>query len=703
MEPNTTNVDALLEQGIALLQQGDLARAEVLFQRIVANDARHADANHLLGVVAMQRGQHDAAIRRIEQAIQANPGAAMYYNNLAYALNSTGRFKEALPTCEQALRLSPDFPEAHYNRGNALQGLGQAREALAAFERTIQLRPGHIDAHFAKGCALLAARRGRDAEHCFRRVIELNPRHAGAYNNLGVALLNSGRYDEALAACDRALQLVPDYAHAHLARGDVLKKLLRMDEALAAYERAIALQPGYTGAHGNRAEMMLGAGRVEEAEAGYRRALELNPADASQHSNLLFVQAAQCRLSFDEQLAALRRWDEVHGKAGRDAPLPARRIDAAPGRRLRVGYVSPHLRAHVVNFFFEPLLAAHDQARFEVYCYASMPEHRADDATRRLRGHAEHWRFVRDMSDAELARLIRADSIDILVDLDGHTAHNRLKAFTYRPAPIQATYLGFFASTGLAAMDYWITDAVLHPQDTAELASEKILRLPRCWVCYRPHELAPDVAPCPHADERVTLGSFSNVSKLTPEVIETWSRILRELPESRLLLMDRAMKDPMVRTRLLDRFAACGVTQERLWLRDGAPRAQYFATYAEVDIVLDAFPRTGGTTTAEALWMGVPVVTLAGQRYVERISASKLMALGLDELIARDREEYVAIALSLARDPARRAALRASLRDTMARSALCDGAGLARAMEAAYLSMVERHLAGSPQSKMSPQ
>lgn len=684
----------LLGHAITLLQQGELAESEVIFQMILQRNPRHADANHLLGVIAIQRGQHERAIQLIRQAIQTNPGAALFYNNYGFALNGAGRLQEALSACERAIQLSPDFPEAHYNRGNVLLGLGRLNEALAAYERTIQIRPQHIDAHFSKGCALLSVRRGHEAARCFRRVIELNPRHAGAYNNLGVALVNTGKFDEALAVCDRAIELMPDYANAHTCRGNALKKLLRLEEALAAYAAAIELQPGFAGAYYSRGELLLESGRVDEAEVSFRRALELNPSDANLHSNLLFVQAANGTLPFAEQLAALRQWDVAHGQAGRQANLPAQTAMDAPGRRLRVGYVSPHFRSHVVNYFFEPLLAAHDQAQFEIFCYASFPESRADTATQRLREISEHWRFVWEKSDAELAGLIREDGIDILVDLAGHTANNRLQAFTFRPAPIQASYLGFFASTGLASMDYWITDEVLHPHDTAELASETLLRLPRCWVCYQPSAMAPDVSPCPNPDERVVFGSFSNVSKLTSTVIETWSQLLQELPGSRLLLMDRSMKAQMIRTLLLDRFAAHGITQERLLLRNGVPYAQYLATYAEVDVVLDPFPRTGGTTTAEALWMGVPVVTLAGQRYVERISTSKLTALGMQDLIAHSREEYVEKAVSLAKDADLRCALRAELRDRMAQSPLCDGPSLAHAMESAYRTIWARYRSG---------
>lgn len=688
------NIDAWLGQAVAELQQGNLVTAETFFQRILNESPDHSDANHLLGVIAIQRGQYPLAMQLINRAIRQNPRVAMFHNNLGYALYLEGRLPEALSACEQATQLDPNLSEAFHNRGNILRDLGRLNEALAAYDRTIQLNPNHADAHYNRGNLLLAAGRAAEAEGSYRRVLELNPHNAAAWNNLAVTLVGAGKFEEAVAACDRAIRLKPDYAQAYNCRGDALRKMQRLGEALRACDKAIELKPDYADAYYNRGNVLLAAGRVEEAESSYRRALELDPDNALLHSNILFVQAARARLPFEKMREALQRWDQIHGQEGRRNPLPTRPATGSSERRLRIGYVSPHLRSHVVNFFFEPLLAAHDHKQFEIFCYASYPESRSDEVTQRLRSIADHWRFVRDKSDAELAKLIHEDAIDILVDLDGHTAGNRLKAFTYRPAPVQATYLGFFAGTGLAAMDYWITDEVLHPPDTPELTTETIYRLPRCWVCYQPPQQTPAVAPCPNPGGQVVFGSFHDLSKLTPEVIETWSRLLQRLPGSRLLVMARTLGDPMTQSLLTGRFANHGIGEERLLLRRGAPRGQYYATYSEVDIALDPFPRTGGTTTAEALWMGVPVVTLAGQRYVERISASKLTAVGLADLIAKNPEEYIEKAVSLARDPARRTDLRKYLRERMAQSPLGDGKGLARAIESAYTEMWNRHLTG---------
>ncbi len=690
MKHNDEGINTRLGQAITNLQHGRLTEAEAVFQKILKLNPTHADAKHLLGVIAIQRGQHDLAIRLIAQAIQHNPNAAMYHNNYCYALHTEGRLDEALCACERAIQLTPNFPEAHFNCGNVLRDSGRLEAALAAYDKALQLRPQYIDALWAKGASLLAAGRGIEAEDSFRRVIALDPSHARAYNNLAVVLVNTGRPEEAMVACDRAIQLVPDYAHAHNCRGDALKKLRRLDEALEACEKAISLMPKHADAHYNRGNILLETGCVEEAEASYSRALELKPNDKHLHSNILFTLAARAKLPFDKMLEALRQWDNMHGQEGRLHPLPKRLTSDKSGHRLRIGYVSPHLRTHVVSFFFEPLLSAHDRTHFEIFCYASFLEAQSDATTQRMRETAEHWRFVGDKNDAELAKLIHEDGIDILVDLTGHTAGNRLKAFTYKPAPVQVTYLGFFAPTGLATMDYWITDEVLHPLNTLEQSTEIIYRLPRCWVCYQPPELAPDVSPRNTSDKPIVFGSFSNLSKLTTEVIKTWSQILHKLPESFLLVMARPLGETKIQSLLAEKFASHGITQNRLILRKGVPYKEYYATYAEVDIVLDTFPRTGGTTTAQALWMGVPVITLAGKRYVERISASKLAAIGLEDLITYSQEEYIEKALSLAHDSSRRADLRENLRRRMAQSPLCNGEDLARTMETAYLSMWER-------------
>jgi len=338
-----------------------------------------------------------------------------------------------------------------------------------------------------------------------------------------------------------------------------------------------------------------------------------------------------------------------------------------------------------VSYFFEPILAAHDRAQVEVICYAEVQP--GDEVTARLRGLADGWVTTVGLSDAALAERIHGDGIDVLVDLAGHTGQNRLGAFTYKPAPIQATYLGYFTTTGLEAMDYWLSDAVLTPLDTVEQATETIWRLPRTCVVYQAPTEAPAVAERPPAGP-VTFGSFNDLSKISPEAVSRWSEILRQVPGSRLLLKAKQLADAGECEKWRSRFEAEGIDRARLELRARtASLGEHLGMYGEVDIALDAMPRTGGTTTAEALYMGVPVVSLAGQRFIERLSASMLVSVGLEELVAESEEEYIARAVALAGDDERRRALRSSLRERMLGSPLCDARGLAAALEQAYRQM----------------
>lgn len=784
-------IATLFQQAIVCFQKGRVSEAEAFAQEILNINREHAEANHLLGLIAGRRGHYELADRLLASAIRNNPREPSYLLNRGLVLQMAGRSEdalvmyeaaiklnpayaaaycnrgnilsllhrpeEALSSYDEALRINPQFAEAHnyrgivlgvlgrledavaayhvaiqinptyaeayFNRGNALGYLRRFEEALMSYEQVLRLNPAFIDACIARGSALQELGRLEEALASYERAIEISPHSAREHCNRGNVLRMLGRFEEALRACETALRLKPDLAEAHNFQGNALFAMLRTEEALLSYEHAIQLNPLFADAHYNRGSALLrlcrphaaltafdkaleldgklvraqnsrgivlsALGELDAAESSYRRAVELSPGDYAANGNLIFFLAASARLAPDKMLAELRRCARVHAAI---RPLPARAPEKVAERRLRVGYVSPDMRNHAASFFFEPLLTAHDQGRFEIYCY-DVNKLGVDATTARLRRRAEHWRDAAYLGDEQLARLIREDGIDILIDLAGHTMNNRLMVFSYRPASVQAAYLGFFASTGLDAMDYWITDAVLHPIDTPELAVESIYRLPRCWVCYQPPAEAPAVFPRPDVGDQVVFGSFGNLSKLTPEVIETWCRILRELPDSRLLLMDKFLGEQETRELFAQRFERHGIPAERLLMYPGAPLGEYLATYAKIDIVLDTFPRTGGTTTAEALWMGVPVMVLAGQSYAGRISVSKLNAVGLEELITENTDAYVRKAVSLAQDYAYRAALRADLRDRMAQSPLCDGPGLARAIESAYVEMWERCLA----------
>jgi len=432
-------------------------------------------------------------------------------------------------------------------------------------------------------------------------------------------------------------------------------------------------------------------GRLDEAIVCYERALAANPADAAVRTNLLFLRAIQPNFDIVRYIALGRGRELASETHSGMAPVWRFRPQPLAGRRLRLGYVSGEYRYHAVSYFIEQIFAAHDRERVEVFAYSASPW--ADKVTERLQAHADHWVPLAGLSDSAARDRIRADAIDVLVDLSGHTACNRLGIFTLRSAPVQAHYLGF-VTTGLSQMDYFIGDEIATPRDTDTHFCEQVWRLPRVWVTYDAKGEAPSPGWRPAGDRTVCLGSFNHLSKLTKETVVLWGRVLRALPEARLLLKARVLGDPGVRRRILDSFEDQDVNASRIELADGRATAewgQHMAYYDRLDIALDPVVGLGGgTTTLDALWMGVPVITLAGARMATRMTVSCLHAIGRPEWIAHDEQEYVDKVVALARDVDGRKAMRYEQRTRMAASPLCDAAGLARTLEDAFTAMFER-------------
>ncbi|HED14300.1 MAG TPA: tetratricopeptide repeat protein, partial [Gammaproteobacteria bacterium] len=487
------DVEKLLLQAVDLFQQGCLTEARMLALKCLEMSQGQAEASHLLGLIAVQCGNNSEAVELIARAIQFNPRYIEAHFNYGHVLRNLGRMEEALSAYDRVIQLDPCYVEAHFYRSTVLWELDKKDKALEACEHTIQLNPLHVAAHYNRGNMLREQGREKEALGAYRQVIKNNPRHIEARCNHAALCRKLGWLEEALAGYEQTIKLSPDMVKAHVGRGNVLWALCRGFDALEACDRAIKLDSTVAEAYYNRGNIFTALGYFARAEDDFRRALEVRP-DYKAHSNLLSLLAATAVLPPSKMLEEQRRWDEVYGKDGRMHTLAVHVRGTGLERRLRVGYVSPNLCGHVVHYFFEPLLAAHDRTRVEIFCYACHDESLSDKATDRLRELSENWRFVADTSDEELANLIQSDNIDILIDLAGHTAGSRLKVFPYRPAPVQAAYLGFYAATCLESMDYWITDEVLHPYDTSEQAVETIYRLPRCWVCYQPPAEAPAVA-----------------------------------------------------------------------------------------------------------------------------------------------------------------------------------------------------------------
>jgi protein O-GlcNAc transferase len=564
-----------------------------------------------------------------------------------------------------------------------LRQQGRPEAALAGLRRAALLAPLNAEVHHQLGNVQKGLGRFAEAAVALRQASALAPEDSVVLLNLGVALLETGPTSEAVETIQRAVKLEPGRPEAHNLLGHALLSAGRLTESIAALEAALRLRPGYAAPHDNLGRALKAQGRTAEAIRHHRAALAAAPSPGT-HSNLLYS------LNFvDLDPVGVRaehaNWGLVHGGG---APAMAAAPARDKGRRLRVGYVSPDFVNHAVSYFFAPVLAHHDRARFEVFCYSSVRV--PDRVTERLRGMAEHWRDVAGLGDAELATQVRSDGIDILVDLSGHTAHNRLLAFARRPAPVQVTWLGYPNTSGLGAMDYRITDSLSDPPGVADGAYvEKLIRLPGTFSCYEPSPQSPDVGPLPAARTGfLTFGCLNNFAKVTPGMITLWAQVLADTPGSRLLLKSNGLSDPDTRELVVHSFAAAGVGRERLEL-DGQARsvADHLALYHGVDIALDTHPYNGATTTCEALWMGVPVVTLAGRTHASRVGASFLTQVGLSSLVASSPDGYRRACRELASDLASLSMLRSSLRGRMRGSTLCDGALFTRRLEEAFESM----------------
>ncbi len=677
-------------------QSGRLDEAEALYRRILAARPEHADANHLLGVVAYQRGDHRGAITLIEKALVHNPEAAAYHKNLGSAYQGLGDLDQAVAHHETAVRLKPDYHEAHHGLAEALRRQRKHEGAIASYREAVALEPDFIHAHNGLAISLVALGRHEEAEPVYRKALEIKPEFAEAHINLANLLKLRGKRKDAEAHFRKALELQPRSIAGLVNLGNLYKDMGRVGEAMANYEKALEIKPGFAPAHNNLANLHKDQGESVEAVAHFRKAIEFDPALIDAHSNLLLSLHYSADFAPEEIFETHLDWARRHAE-----PLTARAAPhdntREPDRRLRLGYVSPDLRRHPVASFLEPVLSHHDRAGFELFCYANVE--RPDKVTERLRAIAGGWRDLRGLPDDQVAKMVRADRIDILVDLAGHTAYSRMGVFARKPAPVQAGWLGYPNTTGLSAVDYRITDAFADPPGAADrLHTEQLARLPHGFHCFSPAVEAPAVVPPPvDTAGHITFASFNMLSKVGPAVIARWSEILLALPDARMILKAPPLADAGARERLAARFSTHGIAAERLEMHGYIPApAGHLALYNKVDIALDTFPYNGVTTTCEALWMGVPVVAEAGNSHVSRVGVSLLSNLGLGELIAERPGGYVALALDLARDRARLGNLRESLRPRMESAPLTDGTGFTRALESAFREMWRRWCGSAP-------
>ncbi|HEX4797539.1 MAG TPA: tetratricopeptide repeat protein [Humisphaera sp.] len=675
-----------IDLAIRAHQAGRIAEAENLYRQILARQPDHPDALHMLGVAAHQAGRNIEAIELIGKALRLRPAAAHYHCNLGLALLGDNQPEQAAAEFNSALAITPAFPEAHNNLGSALKRLGRHDEAIAAFARATTLRLSFAEAHYNLGNALMDARRLDDAINSFRRAVAARPNYFDALNNLANALRLRGNFDQAIDIYRKLLALqsqAADRAKTHSNLATVLKDAGQFDEAIAQFRAAIALDPNLAEAHHNLATALRDAGQIDEALAAAQRAVDLRPDFAAAATGRLYMLNLHPAYDAAAIFAEHRKWNE---RVARPlvSDIARHDNDRSPDRRLRIGYVSADFRMHPVARLLLPLLAHHDQSAVEVFAYADVNQ--PDAMTARVRSHVDVWRDASVLSDEEVARQVREDRIDILIDLGMHTVGNRLLTFARKPAPVQATYLAYCGTTGLETIDYRLTDPYLDPPGMPnQCYSEASLHLPRTYWIYEEPTAAPTVNPLPAlANGYVTFGCFNNYCKVSDRTLETWARLLADCSGSRLTVVAGT---GLPRRRVLDAMARQGVDADRIRFVGRAGLAEYFAFHHQIDIALDPFPYGGGTTTLDALWMGIPVVSLAGKTAVGRGGLSILSNAGLPELVATSAHEYVQLAMRLAHNLDHLAGLRTSMRERMLASPLMDAPSFARDMEAAFRKM----------------
>jgi predicted O-linked N-acetylglucosamine transferase (SPINDLY family) len=605
----------------------------------------------------------------------------------AQAALDARRWEEAAAHLRAAVQLAPRAPALWNELGTTLARLGQIDHAEVAFRQALSVKPDYRDAQHNLALALFHLNRLDEAESIYRVLLASDPRDATAQFGTGTIYERRAQLDQARRAYEAAIEIEPRLADAHINLGNVLWEMGRHSDAHAAMNSAVALAPRSIIALRNLAVLFHRAGLIDRELEQYRRVLALNPSHdeaATINSQLLagmFYQSPYSpQLHFDEHVRWANRFaDPMTANA---APHPN---DRSAARRLRVGYVSPDFRHHPVASFLEPILRHHDRANFEVYCYANVTQ--PDGQTARFRELADVWRDIVPMSDDAAAQQIRDDRIDILIDLAGHTAGNRLLVLARKPAPIQVSYLGYMATTGLRAMDYRVTDDCVDPPGKAErFHTERLVRLPEKFFAYQPPAVAtePATKSPKRTNGHVTFASSNRLVKLNDELLIAWARILNDVDRSRLWLLAPGSRSAA--ERCLAVLEQHDVERSRVDLIPLRPYEEYLRSLSEFDIGLDAFPVSGHTTTCNTLWMGTPVVTLAGETYVSRLGADCLASLGLHDLIARDVDDYVRIAVELANDDARLDQLRRHLR-SLVESRLCDGERVTRELERAYRAM----------------
>ncbi|MSP98558.1 MAG: glycosyltransferase family 41 protein [Betaproteobacteria bacterium] len=707
------NVTYLLNLGVVLKRSGKVSAAIEYYEQALSRDGNNVEALNNMGSALQQMGRLEEAVEHFQKALALRHDHFPSRLNLGTSLHALGRLEEAERELAKAILAAPQDPDGHVNRALVLRGQERLDDAETALREALRLDPQHPSAHNTLGLVYVARGDPENARACFEAALRIRPGYSIARANLATALAQSGRTSDAIECFQEALALLPDDLHVMINLGNTLRAAGRIDESMQLLEQAVKTNPGSSlarnslgvtllaggfhvkarhqfeksievhpedaSAHNNLGNYHRVAGDPDRAIACFRRAVELNPGHVAAYSNLLLCLNYVAYVSSSGLRAEHLRFAEIFEAGLRHHWLPHAN-SPAPARKLKIGYVSGDFCAHAVSFFTLPVVSQHDRTRFEIHCFHTGKQD--DSVTRRFRDDSDFWHPISGLSDDKAADLVRELAVDILVDLSGHTALNRLMLFARKPAPVQVHWLGYITTTGLDSIDYRLTDERVDPSPDSDCNySERLVRLP--IVCaFEPPADCPPVSLLPSlSGGAFTFACLNDASKITPDVVQTWARILAEVPDSILLLGEVA------KAQTIRRFQALGIDESRIRALPRLSLLDYLSAHSDIDVALDPFPYNGGATSCHALWMGVPFVALEGDRYMSRMGLDLLHNAGLAQFIASDLQQYVRIAVSWASRRPELAEVRRTLRPRMEGSPLGDTKCFVRHLEDAYGEM----------------
>ena len=707
-----------INYGLFILQEKQFDKAYEIFNKAYSINKTIPEIHFNLGVVSCKLSKNNEAIIHFKNALNIKPDYAEALTNLGSTYLTTGNIKESIISLKQSMKIKPDLAQTYNTLGNAYKTKGNNNKAIDNYKKAIYYKPDYYEAynnlshmyltngdnkeaqyycnkaleiksdyphgHLNAGVLQLRFRNYSKSEYHLKKAVSLKDNFAEAYFNLGVLYYNQDKHDLSFDAYKKAIAINPSYKDAYINTAKIMYDKDMYEQAAKLYVEVLKLNPKCQVALSNIAGIFLKQGDIKSSIYYYKKALSIKPDMAALHSNYLFCINYDHEISSEKLFIEHIEYGKIHNK------LTENNIkyynNFVSNKRLKVGYVSSDFSDHPVAYFIEPVLKNHNKSIIEPICYSNVSK--PDNITNIIKSHCSKFIDIYGINSEKVSNIIRNDNIDILVDLAGHTRGNSLTVFAHKPAPIQISYLGYPNTTGLKAIDYRLVDNITDP-DQDELYTEKLIRFQNCFLCFSPCYKYPDIKPLPCLNNGyITFGSFNNISKINIEVIRVWSEILKRTTNSKILLKSKAFNDSQIRKRYENFFKKFNINKERIILKGSIISPyEHLNYYNNLDIALDTFPYNGTTTTCEALWMSVPVITIKGNRHASRVGTSLLTYSGFKELIAYDIEDYIKMAVNISTNMEKLIFYRNNIRNKMLSSKLCNAEDFTNEIELIYQSI----------------